>query len=619
MTKTPTYEQYQYLLNLVSSEVPGEASSTVDKVRAQVNTPQARVAVHLKELYEMKKLPLLTALSKISFKSALPDQERKLSAFLDIVPTEEESADNNEAKNLDAPKLSVDHLSYPPSLPVISDKLLLIRVATDKSYRQASDFIESKPEKFANSHNAKLALRGRSTMELILLSILDEKYPNMYEEDLLNIRDRLMSLEVLAKFAFGYNLVDVMKYNLSVDVDDATKMEVCANIFLAYITGLQMDGYESKVIKLWLKTLYQPLISDLATSATPIAKVAFNEFQLLLKSIANVNRYPQSSVKYDILQVKTADAFIAQIIVGDEREVVGAGVSNTSFEDAEDSAVMEIMNDQEKVARIFTIIEQQYIRSRYGGSRVDTTNGSWPMAGEMQTRSQPSQATAAPLCGSTSSASSEPQPPHHSLYATTSGVQGQMPNQMASATTSHDQSRAMTRYGQHSPSPQPAYPHQPQEPIYGQQAAFGTSQGYPRSSPPCAYIPLSERRNDFQKSRHSYDSRNQQVYGQSAHGSSQANAQQDYDQQSYETIPLSHTGIDMRARADLNSILSRLQLKPEYMVTSEGGSFHALCTCEGIALGAGICTTKKKAAQKAAMAALSNRSALMQLGAIPQN
>lgn len=92
MTKTPTQERYQYLSNIMSSDVSGEAASTVEKVQALIQTPQTKVSVRLKELHDMGKLPLLTALSKIGFKLTLPEQERELGAFLDIVPTEEENS-----------------------------------------------------------------------------------------------------------------------------------------------------------------------------------------------------------------------------------------------------------------------------------------------------------------------------------------------------------------------------------------------------------------------------------------------------------------------------------------------------------------------------------------------
>ena len=597
MTKTPTRERYQYLSNVTSSDVQGEAASTVDKVQALIQTPQTHVAVHLKELHDMKKLPLLTALSRIGFKLTLPEQERELGTFLDIVPTEEERV--NKEEDSDAPKLSYGYYSYPPTLPLITDKLLLIRVATDKSYRQASDFIELTSEKYTNSHNAKLALRGRSTMELILLGVLDEKFPNMYEKDLLTIRDRIMSLEILAKFAFGYNLVDVMKYNLSVDVDDETKMEVCANIFLAYIAGLQMDGYNFKLIKLWLKILYEPLITDLSESTTPLAKVVFVEFQSLLKLITNVNRYPQSSIKYEILEVKP-DPYIVQITVGDDREVVGAGVSSTSYEEARDLAVTEIMNDQERVVRIFTIMKHNYIRSRSGGGRLDSLSGANNV--DFQSHSQLNYTSSTPPAFSGAQSSNE-----------------------TPIDAPVNQSQAITRFVQHSPSPQP-YTQPQREPMYGQQAPYGRSQGFGYSSPTQAYTSLSDRRDNYQQSSYSYE--NTQDYGQQNFGQLDYGqldyGQPDYDQEEhaqgpYETIPLSHRDVDMRARSDLYALLNPLQTKPDYKITNNIGLFHALCTCEGLNLGAGIDTTKQKAAQKAAMAALCNRSALISLGVTPRN
>lgn len=604
MAKTPTRDRYEYLSHLTSSDVPGEAASIVYKVQALIQTPQTKVSVRLKELYDMKKLPMLAALSKIGFKLTLPEQERELGAFLDAVPTEEEIVNKDESRGRDAPKLSVDYFSYPPTLPVISNKLLLIRVTTDKSYRQASDFIELTSEKYTNSHNAKLALRGRVTMELILWDLLDEKFPNMYEKDLLAIRDRLMSLEVLAKFAFGYSLVDVMKYNLSVDADDETKMEVCANIFLAYIAALEMDGYDFKDIKLWLKILYQPLISELSEWTTPLAKVAFVEFESLLKLITNVNRYPQSIVKFEILEIQK-DPFIVQIIVGDDREILGVGVSSTSFDDAKDRAVLDIMDDQGKVVRIFSILKHHYLRTR-NGSRIESVSVLGPiltndMAFQQMTptRTQVNYVSAAPLYGR-SILPSAPSSQGNAPYVTR-GSRIPSSNQVMDAQP-HDQNQAMIRYSQQSPPSQPMYTQQQLLP-YDQQG-YAQSLDHGRYSPKETYTPLTERRDNNQSS--DYHSENCD--------------QQDYElQQPYETIPLSHREVDMRARSDLYAVLKPLQLKAEYKVTHEGTVHHAVCSCNRIDLGAGIDTSKQKATQKSAMAALSNRNALIKLGVVPRN
>lgn len=613
MTKTPTQERYQYLSNIMSSDVSGEAASTVEKVQALIQTPQTKVSVRLKELHDMGKLPLLTALSKIGFKLTLPEQERELGAFLDIVPTEEENSGKKALFDPDAPKLSVDYFSYPPTLPFISDQLLLIRVSTDKSYRQPSDFIELTSEKFTNSHNAKLALRGQAQMELMLFDLLNEKFPNLFEKDLLMIRDRFMSSEILAKFAFGYNLVDVMKYNLSVDVNDEAKMEACANIFLAYIAGLQVDGYDFEDIKSWLKALYQPLLSDSFASTTPVAKVALIEFESLLKLITNVNRYPQSIVDYEFLEVQT-DPYVVQLIVGQHREVFGVGMSNTSYDDAKDRAVMDVMEDQTKIVRIFTIIKHQYIKSGSGGENDSrSTLGELPMddivfPNSNRGSAQVNYIAAAPHSSRLPSVSSSQLAALYISGGTIDSVSNLMVNEMSS----RDQSQAMTRYSQQSPPPQASYSQkqqQQQQRMYEQSQGYGQGYGQSRAfgrvSPQCTYTPLSERHNPYQSSG---------GYPSLSHG------HPDYEVPLlHETIPLSHRDIDMHARSDLYAMLGPLQLKPEYKLTHDGSQYFSLCTCNGIDLGAGIDTSKQKAAQKSAMAALSNRSGLIRLGVTPRN
>ena len=56
-------------------------------------------------------------------------------------------------------------------------------------------------------------------MQLCLVEVLEESYPRLLDEDIQFISHKLMAPIILTKFAFGYNLVDHLKYNVSVDAD----------------------------------------------------------------------------------------------------------------------------------------------------------------------------------------------------------------------------------------------------------------------------------------------------------------------------------------------------------------------------------------------------------------
>ncbi|ABN64509.2 predicted protein, partial [Scheffersomyces stipitis CBS 6054] len=254
--KAPTPQELAGLLTSLNESHDPNDKPIIDKLNGFFASPHIKVGVRLRQLYDSKQLPLLSALCKINFKSAKADKYS--SYFLEFDPSNspETVSDDDDASTSKEKKVDVS--SYPPMIPPISNDALLLRVMTDKSYHQPSDILESetRTHDINRTHNEKLSILGRSLLELLLYQILDERFPNMYGEEMFVFRHKLLSPGILTKLAFGYNLVDPYKYNLSSEIDSNRKMEIFGKIFLSYVAGLSMDGYTQSEIKLWIRKLY---------------------------------------------------------------------------------------------------------------------------------------------------------------------------------------------------------------------------------------------------------------------------------------------------------------------------------------------------------------------------
>ncbi|KAI3404062.2 hypothetical protein KGF56_003098 [Candida oxycetoniae] len=689
LSTAPTMERYKSLSHFVMSNetqsgsplYQNEMKMTIDKLKELVNdSPQIKVAVRMKQLYDRRRLPLIHKFCEINFKTATGLSDGGLADFLEFVP--ENSVGNSrkkmkEEEGSNSGFVDADIYSYPPALPKINNQKLLIRITTDKSYRQLSDFVESSISKLSNSHNGKLSIRGRAILEWLLFEILDEKLPHVYEEDLTVIRSRLMSREMLAKFSFGYGLVDAIKYNLSNEADTEEKMDVIGKIFLSYIAGLEMEEKDINLIKRWLGRLYEPMINRLSSSngyygnSNPETKIGMVELKALFQSVTNINKLPYKDINFKIIQSKT-DPFVAEILVNDQ--VLGLGSSVTSFEEAQDRAAMDIINDKTKIVKVFTIMKENYLANQKPKNITVSDTGSVPctkieganlsssipsplmapnglrssssssraspiaMRLDLEEYSPPGSAPALPappassLRHQPSSPSPSPSPPPSPLLqptqesstappppATVTSTRNQFSQQSFPLNRSYDQFSTTTtttsqpgRYDQYMHSSSGRYDrYQPQKynPISNTRLSTTT-----------ATIPISTTTKST--------SSNSTINSSPAHTTSllyrkypntvsepQSNEYSSLNlDPSIPVIPLSHRDVDMKAKNNLYAKLGPMQLKADYEQFRIGSEFHTCCSVEGVKLGYGIDTTKQRSSQKAAMAALMNRNALIGFG-----
>ncbi|KAL6454458.1 hypothetical protein SBY92_003924 [Candida maltosa Xu316] len=373
ISKAPSKQEWMRALEVVEKgEASGEHPATIERLKSMIDAPYTKIAVRLRELHDANKLPLMGYLSKINLKTATTT-DSLLGAFVDFNPVVDKDTRDYVGFLLHKdPPESDDDISYPPTLPQITETTILNRIVTDESYRQPSDFLESKPSDYAKSHNGRLAVKGRAVMYLCLTEILEESSSRLLDEDIQVIAYKLMSNQILSKFSFGYNLVDNMKFTISTDASVKEKVQVIGKLFLAYIGALRSLDYSLKDLKTFFKRLYEPIISDYFTKFNPLAKVSLAQLELLFKQVTNMCYLPTKKYELKFFQVGS-DPFIARVSVNGQD--LGSGISSISFEEAKYRAADDIMNNREAINKIWDMIYENMQQNKYRNGSTSASYG----------------------------------------------------------------------------------------------------------------------------------------------------------------------------------------------------------------------------------------------------
>lgn len=637
ISKAPTREEYEKLLKTIRlGEAPGETKQTIERLEQLITVLQTKVAVRLKELFLAGYLPLLTSLSKINFKSNIEDQF--VSYFMDYNPVLPSNVvqdlrvlQGKKADHLTAP---IDIISYPPTLPSINSTILLLRIMTDRSYRQPLDFIELASNDYNKSHNGRLVLRGRAIMQLCLVEVLEESYPRLLDEDIQFISHKLMAPIILTKFAFGYNLVDHLKYNVSVDADYEEKLQIIGNIFLAYMGGLKTEGYDLSDLKLFVKRLYEPVIADYMNKNDVLSKVALVELDLLFKLITNLLYLPRENIRYEIIQVES-DPHVARILV--DNEELGSGVSSVSFEEAKCRAAQDILNDHNRIRKIWEILKNNHTKNNITETTTTTTTiktekpetimqipiqqapptmnshigtpvveQATANIASVNAGSPPMQNHTAAISPSLANATARQTSPQFTMQPPSQQQQQQQPFAFAQPQRYPGVAYQTPFLQQQQPQP---YVNSPMEYFHPMQQQNPHAQQATAHSPPPQLSQQPQPQSQAQP-----PSNGGPLYDQP---STSMNSEQIYvDQYGIPHLGTACKNVDTNARNDLYSKLGKAKIAtPEYEdKISPEKVYHVLVLAKGIYLGGGYDLNKKLAAQKAAMCALANKVKLSELG-----
>lgn len=637
ISKAPTREEYEKLLKTIRlGEAPGETKQTIERLEQLITVLQTKVAVRLKELFLAGYLPLLTSLSKINFKSNIEDQF--VSYFMDYNPVLPSNVvqdlrvlQGKKADHLTAP---IDIISYPPTLPSINSTILLLRIMTDRSYRQPLDFIELSSNDYNKSHNGRLVLRGRAIMQLCLVEVLEESYSRLLDEDIQFISHKLMAPIILTKFAFGYNLVDHLKYNVSVDADYEEKLQIIGNIFLAYMGGLKTEGYDLSDLKLFVKRLYEPVIADYMNKNDVLSKVALVELDLLFKLITNLLYLPRENIRYEIIQVES-DPHVARILV--DNEELGSGVSSVSFEEAKCRAAQDILNDHNRIRKIWEILKNNHTKNNITETTTTTTTiktekpetimqipiqqapptmnshigtpvveQATANIASVNAGSPPMQNHTAAISPSLANATVRQTSPQFTMQPPSQQQQQQQPFAFAQPQRYPGVAYQTPFLQQQQPQP---YVNSPMEYFHPMQQQNPHAQQATAHSPPPQLSQQPQPQSQAQP-----PSNGGPLYDQP---STSMNSEQIYvDQYGIPHLGTACKNVDTNARNDLYSKLGKAKIAtPEYEdKISPEKVYHVLVLAKGIYLGGGYDLNKKLAAQKAAMCALANKVKLSELG-----
>lgn len=366
MAKAPSVAQYQQLM--VSSESGGD--QIAEKVRTSLHSPQVKVAVRLKNLYDRGYLPFWAAMAKINFKS--PKADRFVGYLLDYQPKRDNVAILPEQ---DPNRRSWDETPYPPVLPPINDKRILRRVLTDKSLRQPTDFLELQTEggvrDFSNNHNRKLALRGANILDLALVDVLDNAFPNAHEDDVAHLQYKLTRPHVLARLAYCYNLPEAVMHLVSTELPPHEKLVMFQNVFLAYIGGLAASDYTYEEMRNWIRKLYAPFVLRVHadgerddTLKSP-ADVATAEFHFLIDRVNGILLPPTERINYEFVFTSEEEPYACTLHVADLQLGVGTG---TLFGDAKKRAVQATFDLKELRGQLVDYLAGVYGHRKQAGN-----------------------------------------------------------------------------------------------------------------------------------------------------------------------------------------------------------------------------------------------------------
>ncbi|WPK23497.1 hypothetical protein PUMCH_000738 [Australozyma saopauloensis] len=365
LAKAPTVPQYLELVLKYGDQDTTLASPIQEKVRASLHLPQLKVAVRLKNLFDKGLLPFLLGMSRINFKS--PKCDRFVGYLLDYCPPKQDVANISvdlESKQVKS-AFSVDTALYPPLLPPIENKALLRLVFTDKSMRLPMEFIEMRKSmgtnSFNNTHNRKLALKGRYLLDQALIDILDDLLPDLHEDDIEALRYQLTSTAILAKLAYIYNFPEALCQNVPMEADTQTKLEILKTVFLAYIGALPQDNYRHRQIIDWLWPLFKPLVKPLLEKGRSEGglksrvAVAWAEFQFLMGRLNNYFMHSIKRIPYEFV-IHDENPYVGQLMVGGLAYCFGTG--DTLLE-AKQWAAFKTLNDTNFKERLFTYLCEQ--------------------------------------------------------------------------------------------------------------------------------------------------------------------------------------------------------------------------------------------------------------------
>lgn len=581
LSKAPTSTKFDELKLQFDDQNNSDNKVLYDRVSSLVKSSQLKVAVKLKSLFDTNKVPLLSSLSKLNFKT-LTDDDEHLVNFLNYSGTNSKFSYSGE---------------YPPPLPVIQNKALLLRTFTDKSFRQPSDFLDSVAQGtcFNNlAHNEKLSIKGYAFLQVALLELLDDRFPGLYPEELEVLQQKILSPEILAKLAFGYGMVDAFKYNLSKTLSYDEKLEVFSKLFSSYVSAIRTT-YSFEYAKLFVSAVFQPIITSIKENY-PLNGLAKLQVEFLIKQLEGV------SLVYESIQ---DEPHVVHLKINGE--ILTTGTSSSSQEEASERAAQQLVENVTLLQKVMHLTEEKYDAENSTAERLNDKehgNGTTNEGSQQANNVDQSSSNEASKSPTNTPKSDSIYPSSNSARATTSSPSNTQVFPQAPPTKNS------------APQPQPfptsRIPQLPSNPNAraGDYPLPYTNIAKPVSSLP--KVPVS-------------GGQTPQLYGPISYnvvpgmpgGPTQVPPTPVVDASGVPIIGQSYkVGMESNAKNTLYALLGQHHLVPVYKTSKAGLDYHATVTVNDTIIGVGYDSNKRFASQKAAMSALGNDSALKTLGIV---
>lgn len=310
LKRTPNVEQFNDLIQIINrgntangNGGDGQDQFLIEKLKQILTTPQVKIGIKFKQLFELDELPFLKMLTLIQLKlnKETKDSDEFMNYLLEYHRNEESpkleiDSDMKELREMDE-KFDVtnssDSIQLPDLLP-IKDEKLFKRIFLHRSFMDPLTAMENLHD-ITNYDNSKLVIRGRLILEGLLLEVLLQKYPKMYHEDMIILVNQLLNENILFKLSLIYNLKDNFKFKFSNRISMIEKLRIIGEIFLSYIGGLSYE-YSRVKLKIWIYKIYKWILpkvrQDLNLQGNN-SELIENQFEFLMKDLSVILEFTQ--------------------------------------------------------------------------------------------------------------------------------------------------------------------------------------------------------------------------------------------------------------------------------------------------------------------------------------
>ncbi|KAL6942196.1 hypothetical protein ACO0QE_003362 [Hanseniaspora vineae] len=270
---------------------------------------------------------------------------------------EEDSDDGKTAAHNKGKKSSSNAPMWPPKLPKIKNAAIKARVFIHKS--MINDKLYLSEHDMLNAHNERLEFLGDAILNTTITMMLYNKFPNLNEGHLSQLRMKLINNERLKEWSFLYNFQDQLIANLDLKtkLDNGQtyfqqgKQKLYSDVFEAYIGGLIEDDPKKNLPKVrkWLEKLSAPVIDEHVKSKTFVTEEEIDINSK--KTLYSIIGYAALNLHYVTVRRPSTENPFAEVECRIKDEVVLGSGEGKNVKIAGMVAAQNVLKDKELVEK----------------------------------------------------------------------------------------------------------------------------------------------------------------------------------------------------------------------------------------------------------------------------